>query len=408
MRLLFCTRLGTEEGIHLFSGLYKLFIKDYQHPEHLHVRVSYGKLAGIIGIITNVLLSAAKFLAAALTGSLAVAADAVNNLSDAASSVVSLVGFRISGKPADAEHPFGHARSEYLSGLIVAVLIMVVGVELFRGSLEKILAPTPVTFTWITIVVLGASIVLKLWLAAFNRATGRLIGSETLIATAADARNDVITTSMVLVSTLIAHYAGIHLDGWIGLLVALFIVFNGIGIVRKTLDPLLGKAPDPQFVREIEQYILAYPGVLNTHDLLIHDYGPGRRFGSVHVETAAEDDVLSSHEVIDRIERDALRAFNLHLVVHMDPIVTSDEAIGNTRMWLSGQITKIHRDLSIHDLRIVPGPTHTNLIFDCVVPKDLSIPRDRLRARINQLVQEKYPAFSCVITFDDSFSAMPR
>lgn len=408
MRLLFCTRLGTEEGIHLFSGLYKLFIKDYQHPEHPHVRVSYGKLAGIIGIITNVLLSAAKFLAAALTGSLAVAADAVNNLSDAASSVVSLVGFRISGKPADAEHPFGHARSEYLSGLIVAVLIMVVGVELFRGSLEKILAPTPVTFTWITIVVLGASIVLKLWLAAFNRATGRLIGSETLIATAADARNDVITTSMVLVSTLIAHYAGIHLDGWIGLLVALFIVFNGIGIVRKTLDPLLGKAPDPQFVREIEQYILAYPGVLNTHDLLIHDYGPGRRFGSVHVETAAEDDVLSSHEVIDRIERDALRAFNLHLVVHMDPIVTSDEAIGNTRMWLSGQITKIHRDLSIHDLRIVPGPTHTNLIFDCVVPKDLSIPRDRLRARINQLVQEKYPAFSCVITFDDSFSAMPR
>lgn len=353
------------------------------------------------------LLSAAKFLASVLTGSLAVAADAVNNLSDASSSVVSLVGFRMSGKPADAEHPYGHARSEYLSGLIVAVLIIVVGVELFRGSVEKVLSPTPVTFSWVTIAVLAGSILVKLWLAAFNRHTGRLIASETLIATAADSRNDVIATSAVLISSLAAHYFDVHLDGWMGLAVAVFIVYSGIGIVKHTLDPLLGKAPDPQFVRAIEQYILAYPGVLNTHDLLVHDYGPGRRFGSVHVEMAAEDDALDSHDVIDRIERDALKQFNLHLVVHLDPIVTADEAIGDLRTWLSEQVAKIHRDLTIHDLRIVPGPTHTNVIFDCVVPPDLGIAPDKLRARISQMVEKEYPTFRCVITFDDSFSAVP-
>lgn len=403
----FLRRAARKRGFQLFTGLYKTFVKDYQHTERPAVRASYGKLAGIVGIILNVALSASKFLVAALTGSLAVAADAVNNLSDASSSVVSLVGFRMSGKPADAEHPFGHARSEYLSGLIVAVLIIVVGVELFRGSLEKVLSPTPVTFSWVTVGVLAASILVKLWMAAFNRATGRLIGSETLIATAADSRNDVITTSAVLVSSLIAHYTGVHLDGWMGLAVAAFIVFSGIGIVKSTLDPLLGVAPDPQFVREIEQHILKYPGVLNTHDLLIHDYGPGRRFGSVHVEVAAEDDALDSHDVIDRIERDALKEFNLHLVVHMDPIVTDDEAIGDLRSWLSEQVKTIHRDLTIHDLRIVPGPTHTNVIFDCVVPPGLNISPDQLRGRISQMVTQVYPTFRCVITFDESFSAVP-
>lgn len=396
-----------EEGIRLFNRLYKWFVKDYQHAERPLVRAGYGKFAGAVGIALNVLLSLAKLLAAALTGSVAVAADAANNLSDASSSVVSLVGFRMSGKPADAEHPYGHARSEYLSGLIVSVLIIVVGVELFRESLGKLFSPTHVQFSWVTVAVLAGSILVKLWMAAFNRATGRLIGSETLIATAQDSRNDVIATLAVLVSGLVAHFADIHLDGAMGLAVAAFIVYSGIGLVKHTLDPLLGQAPDPQLVRLIEQRILAYPGVLNTHDLLIHDYGPGRRFGSVHVEMAAENDALDSHDVIDRIERDFLVEDNLHLVVHLDPIVTADEVVGDLRQWLSARVRGIHPELTIHDLRIVPGPTHTNVIFDCVVPHDIGIGPGELKTMIGDLVAREHPDYRCVITLDDSYAAVP-
>jgi cation diffusion facilitator family transporter len=312
-------------GDFLFTWLYRCFIKDYQNTQKQQVRAAYGKLSGVVGIVANVALAAAKFLTAAWSGSLAVAADAINNLSDASSSVVSLVGFRMASKPADEEHPYGHARSEYLSGLIVSVLIIVVGVELLRGSIEKVLFPTSVQFRWATVAVLAVSILVKWWLAAFNRATGRLIASETLIATAADSRNDVIATSAVLLSSLIAHYTGLYLDGWMGIAVAVFIIASGIGLVKDTLDPLLGSAPDPQLVQAIEEHIAGYPGIINSHDLLLHDYGPGRRFGSVHVEMDADIDALDSHHIIDNIERDALTKFNLHLVVHLDPVVMDDE-----------------------------------------------------------------------------------
>lgn len=392
----------------LSQWLAATFIKNHQNTQETSVRTAYGKMSSIIGIACNVLLSAAKFLAGMLSGSLSITADAANNLSDASSSVISLFGFRMASKPADSEHPYGHARYEYLSALMVALLIMLVGVELLRESIGKILSPTPVEFSWLAMAVLVFSIWLKLWMAGFNRHTGRLIGSETLIATAQDSRNDVITTSAVLVAALVSHFAHINLDGWMGLGVAAFILYSGFGLVRETLDPLLGRAPDAQVVNDIEQRILAYPGVLGTHDLMLHDYGPGRRFGSVHVEMAAEGDAMANHDVIDNIERDFLQADGLHLIVHLDPIVTSEAAIGDLRQWLLEQVKQIHPDLSIHDLRLVPGPTHTNVIFDCVVPHDLHLKPFEIKAAINRIVNSRYPNYYCVITLDNSYHAMPH
>lgn len=388
--------------------LIRLFVKDHSKTDAPAVRAAYGSLAGWVGIFCNLLLCGGKFLVGTLSGSISIAADAVNNLSDASSNVISLVGFRLAEKPADEDHPYGHARFEYLSGLAVAVLVLVIGLELGKSSLDKILHPTPVVFSWLTVAVLAASIAVKLWMALFNKKVGTLIDSGTLIATAADSRNDVISTGAVLIAALISRFSGLELDGWMGLGVAAFILYSGIGLIRSTIDPILGLAPDPELVKRVHDKIMSYPSVLGTHDLMVHDYGPGRQFASVHVEMAAEGDVIASHDVIDNIERDFLNNDHIHVVIHFDPIVTSDEKTGSLRRWLCDAVKTVDPCLTIHDFRMVEGPTHTNLIFDCVVPPSFAMSELEVRQAIRALVRQKDPRYFCVITVESSFAAIPH
>jgi cation diffusion facilitator family transporter len=390
-------------GMILLQRIMRHFVPDCDAVHEPHVRSAYGKLASSVGIAMNVLLFGAKLLAGTISGSVSIVADAVNNLSDASSSVISLLGFKLADKPADEEHPYGHGRYEYVAGLMVAVLIMVIGVELFRSGLDKILHPEPVSYSVLSIVILIVSIAVKLWMMFFNRRIGKLISSGALFATAADSRNDAITTTVVLCAALISRITHIELDGWMALAVAIFILINGFTLIRDTISPMLGKAPDPEFVERIRKKILRYPGVLGTHDLMVHDYGPGRQFGSVHVEMAAEDDVMTCHDVLDNIERDMLRDEGLHLIVHYDPIVTDDCITGDIRRWLSQQIEDIDPCLSIHDLRVVQGPSHTNLVFDCVVPHAFTGNLSALRQQICETVQKSYPNYYCVINFDRSY-----
>jgi len=367
-------------------------------------RSAWGKAASVMGIGCNALLFAGKILVGVLSGSVAITADAVNNLSDASSSVISLLGFKMADKPADAEHPYGHGRYEYLSGLMVAVMILVIGVELLKGSVEKILHPTPVDFSWVTAAVLVASIALKCWMSAFNRRVGKRIDSKTLIATADDSRNDVISTTAVLAATLIAHFTGVMLDGYMGLIVAVFILVSGFGLVKDTIDPLLGGAPDKAQVDRLRAKIMGYPGVLGTHDLMLHDYGPGRQFASVHVEMDAAEDPLVSHDLLDNIERDFWENEKMHLVIHYDPVATDDPRIAVMRAFIAEIAAQLHPDMSIHDLRIVPGNSHTNVVFDCMVPYGFSMSAGEIKARITQAVRAEYPNYYCVITLEHSFA----
>ncbi|MDD5900056.1 MAG: cation diffusion facilitator family transporter [Lachnospiraceae bacterium] len=383
--------------------LIKAFVKNHEATQQPEVRAAYGKLSGIVGIVCNVLLFGIKFVFGTITASVAITADAFNNLGDASSGIVSFLGFKMASRPADEEHPYGHARYEYLAGLTVCVLILVIGVELLKESIRKIIHPEQVVFSWITVLVLALAIGVKLWLAYFNRTLGKRINSQTLLATATDSRNDVIATGTVILATVLSHVTKLELDGYMGLGVALFILYSGVKLVKETLDPILGKAADEELVTEIQNRIMGYPGVLGTHDLMIHDYGPGRQFGSVHVEVAAEEDVLASHDMVDNIERDFLKELNLHLIVHMDPIITKDESVKNLRYWLSEEVKKINEGLTIHDLRIVPGTTHTNVIFDCVVPREIHQNDDEIKAAIDKLVKETYPDYNCVITVDHSY-----
>lgn len=384
------------------------FVKDYESTQNPAVRAAYGKVSSIVGILCNAALFIGKILAGTLASSVSITADAVNNLSDASSSLISLLGFKLASRPADEEHPYGHGRYEYLSGLMVAVLIMVIGVELLKSSVGKIIHPEPVIFSWVGIGVLVFSILLKLWMAVFNTKTGKAINSKTLIATAVDSRNDVITTSAVLIAALISHFTNVELDGWMGIAVAAFILYSGFGLVKDTLDPMLGRAPEQEMVNTIRKKILSYPGVLGTHDLMVHDYGPGRQFASVHVEMAAEADVIASHDVLDNIERDFLENDGLHMIVHFDPISTKDNAINELRIWIADAIKAIDSRLTIHDLRVVRGTTHTNVIFDCVMPHDMDITEKELKQKISAIVAERYPSYYCVITVDRSYAALPH
>ena len=390
------------------NWLVKKFVHDYENVHDISVRASYGKLSGKVGIFCNAFLFAVKFIMGTISGSVSITADAVNNLSDAASSVISLIGFKMAEKPADEDHPYGHARYEYLSGLTVAVMIILIGFELFKTSFDKVLHPSTVDFSIALVIVLAVSILIKLWMALFNKSLGKKINSSALEATAADSRNDVISTSAVLAAAVISHFFKINLDGYMGIAVAVFILYSGIGLVKDTLDPLLGKVPEPELVDYIQKKILSYDGVLGTHDLMIHDYGPGRKFASVHVEMAAEGDVLKSHDVIDNIERDFLSKDNLNIIVHYDPIVTKDDIVNDFRSWLMEQVKSIDPHLSIHDLRIVPGNSHTNLVFDCVMPHCINMSPSELKAEIRRLVNIKYPNYYCIITIDSSYAAMPH
>ncbi len=383
--------------------LVKSFIKDSKNISDMKVRAAYGRLAGWTGIVCNLFLFAGKLMAGLLSGSVSVTADAVNNLSDASSSIISLLGFKMASKPADNEHPYGHARYEYLSGLLVALLILVIGVELLKSSVGEIIAPSGVDFSWLTFGILLASVLVKLWMALFNKKIGKAIDSQAIIATAADCRNDVISTLAVLLGNVIALLTKIELDGWMGTAVALFILYSGVGLVKDTISPLLGNAPDPELVKMIEKKIMSYEGVLGTHDLMVHDYGPGRQFASVHVEMAAEGDVLASHDVIDNIERDFKENDGIHMMIHFDPIVTKDDVVSNMRLWLAGVVQSIDTSLSIHDFRMVPGRSHTNLIFDCVVPPEFKMTGKEVKEEISKRVSVEHPDYYCVITIDTSY-----
>jgi len=383
--------------------LLKLFVKDGGDPNSTAARSAIGTLSGIVGIVCNVLLCLCKLLAGALTGSLAITADAMNNLSDATGSIVTLIGFRLAGKPADPHHPYGHARLEYLSGLAVAVLILVIGVELLKSSVEKILHPAQVEFTLAAALILIASIGLKLWMSLFNTALGNRIHSASLLASAADSRNDCISTGAVLLSSVIGAVTKVNLDGWMGLAVAVFILYSGWNAAKDTISPLLGENTDPELRQQLSDFIQAQPKVLGFHDLMVHDYGPGQRFASLHVEMDKDEDPLLCHELIDDMERECLRLHNVHLVIHYDPVVTNDPELNRMRQLVAAILQVKDPRLTIHDFRMVPGAGHTNLIFDLALPSDLRGQETQLQsaleAALNDLGQGKYYT---VITFDNA------
>ncbi|MBR3791111.1 MAG: cation transporter [Clostridia bacterium] len=387
--------------------LLKTFIKDYSKTDNPKIRAAYGKLAGFVGIVCNFILFVAKILIGTISGSVSITADAVNNLSDASSSIVSLLGFKLAEKPADTEHPYGHGRYEYLSALSVAVIIILIGFELFKTSIGKIINPSTVNFSWVLVIVLSLSIIIKLWMMVFNNKLGKAIKSDTLIATAQDSRNDVISTLAVLLAAIISEFTSLQLDGWIGLGVAVFILVSGFGLIKGTIDPMLGRAPDAEFVKKVHDKIMSYDGVLGVHDLIVHDYGPCRQFASVHVEMAAEDDVLKSHDVIDNIEYDFIDDLGLNMIVHYDPIVTKNEVVSNMRYEISQIVKTINESLTIHDLRVVPGVTHTNLVFDCLANFDLGLSDYELKCAISDAVKSVHPEYNCVITIDKNYAPIP-
>ena len=371
--------------------------------ESKHTRAAAGRLSGIVGIICNLLLFATKLAVGTLSGSVSITADAMNNLSDASSSIVTLVGFHLAEKPADEHHPFGHARFEYLSGLAVAGLILIIGYELAQTSIGKILNPSPVDLQWVTVGVLVGSIIVKFWLSRFNTKLGVMIDSATLMATAADSRNDVISTAAVLLAAVAERLTSWQVDGFMGLAVAAFILWSGINMAKETISPLLGESTDPEQRKLIADFVSGWPKVLGFHDLMVHDYGPGQRFASLHIEMDRNEDAVECHEIIDDMERTMLREHGIHLVVHYDPVVADDPAADRMRNLVTGILRVRDPRLSIHDFRMVPGTGHTNLLFDLAVPADMIKEHDQiqqsLEAALNDLGEGTYYT---VITFDNA------
>lgn len=381
--------------------LLHLFVKDADNTESPKVRAAIGTLSGLVGIVCNVLLFAFKLLVGTLTGSVSITADAMNNLSDASGSIVTFIGFRVADKPADEHHPYGHARAEYLSGLGVAALILVIGLELVKTSVSKIFHPTPVTFTTVAAVVLLASIAVKFWMNLFNRGLAKRIDSTALMATAADSRNDCITTGAVLIAAIVEKLTHVPVDGWIGLGVALFILYSGLNLARDTISPLLGENADPELREKIVDYIVAQPKVLGYHDLMVHDYGPGQRFASLHVEMDCREDPLDCHELIDDMERECLRSHNVHLVIHYDPVVIDDPELTALKTKVLCLLQTRDPRLSLHDFRMVPGKKHMNLVFDVALPRDMKDKGEELRSWVEDTLNaEGEMVYHVIITFD--------
>lgn len=358
-----------------------------------------GRLAGLVGIGVNFLLFAMKLLAGALSGSVAVVADAFNNLSDAGTSVVTLVGFHLAGQEADEEHPFGHGRMEYLAGLVVSLAILLVGFELGKSSVEKILHPQGITFSWLSILILGASVLIKLWLWHFNRALGRCIDSAAMTAAAADSLSDAIATGVVLASGLLGSWLELQVDGYVGVLVAVFIFRAGWQAAKETLDPLLGRPMDPELARDIDRLVLDHPYILGIHDLVYHDYGPGRAMMSFHAEVPADGDLLAIHDVIDHIERELKQRNHIETVIHMDPVV-QDENTERLRAQVEARAKELDERLSIHDLRTTAGPIHTNLIFDVMVPYGFHMTDAQVREALTRSIREISEKYYAVIEID--------
>jgi len=383
------------------SLLLRLFVPDHRNTADPHVRSAVGALSGRVGIVCNLLLFAFKLLVGTLSGSVSVTADALNNLSDASGSIVTLIGFKLADKPADEHHPFGHARAEYLSGLAVAVLILFIGFELAKSSAQKILHPTPVILSGLMGAVLLCSVGVKLWMCLFNRKLGRLIGSSALMATAADSRNDCIATTAVLAAALVEQRLDIRIDGFMGLAVAVFILYSGIQLAKETVSPLLGESADPSLREDIVDYICRNPKILGYHDLMVHDYGPGRRYASLHVEMDHREDPMECHEIIDDMERECLRSHNVHLVIHHDPVITDDPELQRLKVEVSALLQQWDERLTLHDFRMVQGRRHMNLVFDVPIPGNLRGKEAQIRTYVEDALNEDGPmAYHVKITFD--------
>lgn len=386
--------------------LVRHFIKDYHKTEELNVRTQYGTLAGVVGIICNALLFAVKAAVGIAMHSISVTADAFNNLSDAASSVIGLVGVKLAGKPADKEHPFGHGRMEYITALVVSFLVIEVGLTFFKDAFSRIWNPQKLEFQFVSVLILVLSIGVKLWMSLFNRKLGKRIDSKVMLATAADAVGDVITTSATVISLLFFYFTGINIDGVIGVCVSLVVIWAGIGIAKDTLKPLLGEPTSSADYEKITRFVESYDGIIGSHDLIVHNYGPGRNMASIHAEVPNDVDIEESHEIIDRIERDAISQIGVFLVIHMDPVETKNERILEIRKQVEASINEIDPDVTIHDLRVVESKERINLIFDMVVPFAYSGEEQKeLERKVRSYLSERDSRYQCVITVEQSFVA---
>jgi cation diffusion facilitator family transporter len=386
----------------MISLLSRFLIREYQNYSSPAVRIRYGMLCGAVGIFFNILLFIGKILTGTLTGSIGITADAFNNLSDAGSSAIALVGFRLSDAKADKEHPFGHGRFEYIAGLIVSMAILLMGFELAKTSVEKIISPEPVTFSFLALGVLIASILIKLYMFFYNRAIGKKIDSATMRATAMDSFSDVAATSVVLLSMLVTKWTGWRIDGWAGLAVALFIVYTGIRAAKETISPLLGQPPEREFVKRIERIVLEQAGIIGVHDLVVHDYGPGRVMVSLHAEVPADGNLIHLHDTVDNLERILRNECGCEAVIHMDPVEMDDTETNRLRAETEAVLSAIDVRLNLHDFRVVPGPTHTNLVFDVVVPFEFSMPDEAVRKAVSERVHALEGTCYAVIQIDKS------
>lgn len=386
--------------------LVKTFVKDYENISDLKVRSAYGVLTGCVGILCNVLLFLAKLIIGFALNSISVMADAINNLSDAASSTISLVGVKMAEKPADAEHPFGHGRIEYISALIVAFLILQVGFSFFKNALGKIFDPQPLSFQWISLVILILSIVIKLWLGLFNRTLGKRIDSKVMMAVAGDSLGDSITTAATIISLLVFQLLNVNIDGFVGVIVAIVVLFAGFNIAKDTLEPLIGAPTDYDLCNKIIASVKSYPGIDGTHDLIVHNYGPGRYMASVHAEISNTMNIMVAHELIDRIEKEVSQQLNISLVIHMDPIERDNPFVSKVYHQLVALIKEMDSALSIHDFRLVNGQNRINLIFDLVIPFSYTDEAQRdLHDRIVKEIKKLDNRYECVITIERSYLA---
>ena len=386
--------------------IYKHFIKDYENTQDPDVREAYGKLAGMVGVISNLFLCFIKIITGIATASIAIVADGINNLSDAGSSIVTLIGFRLASMPEDEKHPYGHARYEYISGLIVSIVIIVVGFNLGESSIMKIIHPETLLITPSTLVILIIAIVVKIWQSLFNFSLGKAIDSAAIIATAKDSRNDVISTVVVLISILFSKYTGINIDGYLGLLVAIFIIFSGISLINETSSPLLGEAPSDDLVKVIRDYAMAHKEVIGVHDLMVHNYGPGKIFASMHIEMDANMDPLVSHDIVDNIERQLSNDLNINFVAHLDPIQLNHPILEQVRQPIIDALIDFDNIAGIHDLRCVTGPTHTNIVLDAV-KKSECVHSDRDITRyVNKQIHKINSNYCVVINYEKDYSQL--
>lgn len=388
----------------MITLLSKIFIKNREDTSSPEVRQRYGILSGAVGIFFNLLLFTGKFLAGSVSRSIAITADAFNNLSDAASSVITLIGFKLAGQKPDPDHPYGHGRIEYLSGLAVAAAILIMAFELLKSSVEKLLHPSETAFHPLVILCLLLSILVKGYMYLYNRSISRKIHSEAMLATAKDSLSDMVATSAVLLTTLLSHYAHIELDGWCGILVGIFIFTTGLSAAKDTINPLLGEAPDPEFVKRIGAIVYSYEDILGFHDLMVHNYGPGRIIISLHAEVPADGDILALHDTIDNIERQLKKELHCEAVIHMDPICIHDPEVNALKEKVCGFLRDIDPVLTLHDFRTVKGPTHTNIIFDVVKPYRFPLSDEELKQLLSEKIQAMGENFYPIIQIDEKYT----